>query len=50
MTDRKNDLRQMLDSLIDGNGQQAQVHFHQYLQSMMKGRVKDDKSNDQNSN
>lgn len=35
----------MLDNLIDGESDQAQTDFHQYLQSLMHDRVKD---NDQN--
>jgi hypothetical protein len=32
----KEDLRKFLDAEIDGNGEQAQVHFHNYLEDKMK--------------
>ena len=32
----KDKLRDMLDSLIDDNSDQAQVHFHNYLEDKMK--------------
>lgn len=35
MTD-KNKLQAMLDNIIDGNNEQAQVHFHDYLQNKMQ--------------
>lgn len=35
----KDKLRDMLDSLIDDNPEQAQVHFHSYLEDKMKEKV-----------
>lgn len=35
----KDKLRDMLDSLIDDNPEQAQVHFHSYLEDKMKDHV-----------
>lgn len=37
--DRKKQLRDFLDSMVDGNQEQAQVHFHNYLEDKMKGIV-----------
>lgn len=37
--DRKEELRSFLDSMVDGNQEQAQVHFHNYLEDKMKNIV-----------
>lgn len=50
----KNKLNDMLDSLIDDKDEQAEVHFHGYLEDKMKGvmqpevevEVEDEESND----
>lgn len=39
MTDRKEELRSFLDNMIDDNTEQAQVHFHNYLEDRMKSIV-----------
>ena len=36
----KQKLRDMLDSLIDQNSDQAQVHFHSFLEDKMKEMLK----------
>jgi len=36
MSDSKTELRAFLDSMIDKNPEQAQVHFHNYLQDKTK--------------
>ena len=41
MTD-KDKLRDVLDSLIDQNSDQAEVHFHNYLEDKMREVLKDE--------
>ena len=36
---RKEELRAFLDSMVDDNQEQAQVHFHNYLEDRMKSMV-----------
>ena len=36
----KDKLRDMLDSLIDDNNDQAQVHFHGYLEDKMRDMLR----------
>ena len=36
---RKEELRNFLDAMVDDNKEQAQVHFHNYLEDRMKGMV-----------
>lgn len=36
---RKEELRNMLDAMVDDNQEQAQVHFHNYLEDRMKGII-----------
>lgn len=43
---RKEDLRAFLDSMIDKNPEQAQVHFHNYLQSKTKAIINPDMDSD----
>lgn len=45
----KQKLRDMLDSLIDQNNDQAQVHFHTYLENKMR-ELLNRKSNENNEN
>ena len=35
----KEELRNFLDSMVDDNPEQAQVHFHNYLEDRVKGIV-----------
>lgn len=36
MSDKKEELRNFLDAMVDDNQEQAQVHFHSYLEDKMK--------------
>lgn len=36
MSDKKEELRNFLDAMVDDNSEQAQVHFHSYLEDKMK--------------
>ncbi len=38
-TNRKEELRNFLDAMVDDNQEQAGVHFHNYLEDRMKGIV-----------
>lgn len=45
----KEELRNFLDSMVDDNSEQAQVHFHNYLEDKMKNivnPVSDEESDD----
>jgi hypothetical protein len=35
----KEELAKFLDQMIDDNSEQAQVHFHSYLEDKMKGII-----------
>lgn len=39
MPDKKEELRSFLDAMVDDNTEQAQVHFHSYLEDKMKGII-----------
>lgn len=39
MSDRKTELRNFLDAMVDSNTDQAQVHFHNYLEDRMKSII-----------
>lgn len=39
MSNRQEQLRKFLDAMIDDNSEQAQVHFHGYLEDRMKNIV-----------
>jgi hypothetical protein len=43
----KEKLRDMLDSLIDQNSDQAQVHFHSYLEDKMREVLRPEADADQ---
>lgn len=39
MTDRKEEIRKFLDAMVDGNSEQADVHFHNFVTDKMKNLV-----------
>ncbi len=39
MSDKKEELRSFLDAMVDDNSEQAQVHFHSYLEDKMKNVI-----------
>ena len=46
----KDKLNQMLDDLIDNKGEQAEIHFHDYLQTKMQEIIHgEDLADEQNS-